>query len=1280
MLRFGIGTIKSTHRSNGVRLRKHIKCCSSLASIGENSGSNFTKIFGIESSVPAVSMNDASCELSLHTGRVGHFADSSVVCRYGNTVIHVAISCAKAENPTSDFLPLTVDYRNRMYAHGSFAPGSNRRERSSDEEILVSRIIDRCVRPLFPKGYVNEVQVTVTAHSVDSSNVGGDPVVASIVATSYALRMSSQPWYLTPSGGDGGVVGDADASTCHDGVIGCVRVGLVGGKMVINPTQEQVHCSDMNLLYCGTEYRPLMIEFSGNEVPEATVSEALVVAQGALSPVIQYQKALHAEDSERAAYSGTKQLKYGYLLPPALRQSAEAFGYDRAVEIFSGRSIIPATSAAGGDAEGTVLANRPPTKFERSRAEGSHMGNMLRWLEMEGSAYCETEGTNLHPVVQGMAASHVMRKAFRSVLLASGSAKATMRADGRALDELRPIECFADILPDPVHGSSIFRRGDTHVLCSTTLGSKLDGKQISPLQLQFDGASGAIASNGDPSKRSIDNFMLHYDFPPYCTGKVGNASSLDRRMVGHGYLAEKAIRSVLPPFNNFPYTVRLYAECTSSSGSSSMASVVGGCLALVDAGVPVKNLVAGASVGLVTGEEYSIFPTAETDGPTGTVGAGESNYTLITDILGSEDYYGDMDFKVAGSKEGVTAIQLDIKLPYGIPIPILSEALLRARDARLTIIDQMEASTKTKLGAVTLNVAVPPSSNSSLEANAVDASVASEGALSSLIPVKYLRCADSMKSYAPRAELITYNNAEKRKNVIGPAGEMKRYIQETYNVSLDVEEVGAAYVYGNSPDSNVTEAALLLKDLVTEISPNEVFHNVSIVEVKDFGLTVRLTRSQNALLHISELTHNAELLKLKTLSDVFEVGQVLSGSIVVMQVDNATGHVKASRKKLLSASSSDSDIFVFESPVASSALVGDTGASAHDEISMTPPRKYDKTFFSNQVVSRDDAERAGPKGVRHFSTVTAGNQTSRSRIGSGITLNRTLSSMCVTGTGIDGNEYRRVRFSGGYIEAEEEEDIDDLNVAVLPTNEFHSIVSHKVPSAVEDHIVRQAEESFIANGSGVGSGSMANSSTERAVDWGKKYSKKSVLLNDLQDIDTLLDSSLLSSLKQNENDFHSLTEEKLSDESEGLTGKVKSLFEIFSRTVNEVLAEKEPEEVVTRTVSRMKTTEQSKNDSSTIERTTSSTDDTLKENNDLYGIIAILQKQRSLLMQSDHNSNVNKDTVNPNIDGMEGLSQREYQANANKGERIKSDMLQLFSSYTHERNGSGVGSVQDKIC
>lgn len=1426
-----------------------------------NNGSNFSKIFGEASSIAPVLMNDASCALSLHSGRFAHFADSSVVCRYGNTVIHVAISCAKAENPTSDFLPLTVDYRNRMYGQGAFAPGSNRRERSTDEEVLVSRIIDRCIRPLFPKGYVNEVQVTVTAHSVDGSNTGGDPVVASIIATSHALRKSSQPWFLNPTVPaleSGAEAEAAPLAVVHDGVIGCVRMGLINDELVINPTQEQMHCSDMNLLYCGTEFRPLMIEFNGNEVPEAVVSKAMAAAQNAIIPVIEYQKALRAE-AEASSAVGTNRPRAGYQLSPALKAAAEEYGYARAVEIFSGRSIIPTTATAvtaDGNSSSELAAvpmpARGPTRFERSRAEGMHMGSMLQWLQKEGATYAvdannsdincnssnygsiESRGEKLHPVVQGMAASHVMRKAFRSVLLANSnngsnggdndneSAMAvTVRADGRQLNELRPIECYTDILPNPVHGSAVFRRGDTHVICTTTLGSKLDGKQVNPLQQPFNPGGGVdpttgvdMSTGGDPTKRPVDNFMLHYDFPPYCTGKVGNATSLDRRMVGHGYLAEKALRGVLPPFNNFPYTVRVYAECTSSSGSSSMASVVGGCLALVDAGVPVKNLVAGASVGLVTGEEYSMYPTVETDGAPGSagadinasVGAGLDNYTLITDILGSEDYYGDMDFKCAGTRDGLTAMQLDIKLPFGIPVPILSEALLRAREARLVIIDQMEGSLQNELSSVTLNVATSPplssgasTTNSSLPAENQQhgKSMASE-CLSNLQPVKYLRCARSMKPYAPRADVVSYSNVDKRKNIVGPAGEMKRYIQETYNVTLDIDEPGSAYIYGHSPNSNVVEASMLIKDLVTEISPNEVFHNVTVVEVKDFGLTVRLTRSQNALLHISELTHNPELLKLKALTDVFAPGQILSGSIVVLHVDNATGHVKASRKKLLLPETSASDEFTFEIPAEGygdghgdgsvdghghgGAGTGPLAGAATLDIPMTPPKKYDKGYFSSQVVSREEVERlrqqqgveeqqqgsksgggknkVQPKGSRSYSTT--------SRCFSSAARSSPQSTSSDSGEfGIsnhgDNSGYRRVQFTSGYAEEDDDSDSplqsinnstsvplpgDDTNVCISPTNDFHAIVAHRVACLVQDDLILQAEQSYLdnkANNANTSGGlrnanSDNNSAAARALDWEKRYSKRSVLLNGLHDIDSLLHASTLSSIlndnnNENKDKYHTMTAatattESGAAESMGLMSKVKSLIDIFSSTINEVLSEKDRPAVVTPSIvstasgysmatsaaaatSTVSTStdgtaaavglestanaQQLQNGemSTATATTTSATSATAisssssKENNDLYNIIAILQKQRSLLMDSNgqmHSTATDGHGEDSNMYGVvdspekdSGLSAQAVSARKRRGEQIKRDMLQLFSSYTTNSSG-GAASVQDKVC
>ena len=481
-----------------------------------------------------------------------------------------------------------------------------------------------------------------------------------------------------------------------------------------------------------------------------------------------------------------------FVVSEALEKAVEEFGLSGALDIFR--------------------KGKAYTRAQRSQQEGKFRSQVTKFLAQDPVWSME------HAVARSMAADGVMSRAFRQVVLEGG------RADGRGVRELRNIVCSPDVLP-VVHGSCFFQRGDTHVLCTATLGSKNDAKTFKPI-------------NGAPER--ADSFILHYDFPPYCTGEVGNSTSLNRRMIGHGNLAERALRPVMPSVADFPYTVRVYSECTSSNGSSSMASACGGSMALLDAGVPIKASVAGLSIGLVTSDSITSLSgggKSMNEGKNGDLVVSlnnadgtnkiEAEYVLLTDILGTEDHYGDMDFKVAGSATGVTSIQLDVKLPEGIPLGILEEALDRARAGRLEI-----------LASMTSAISVPRS---------------------------------SVKDTAPRVALVRFD-PDRRRFLIGPGGEMLRHIEEQYDCKIDVSDEGVAYIFGYNA-RGVADARVLIHDLVNIVQPGDTF-SAEVVDVKDFGLMVKITRAQEALLHISELTHDPVALK-KSLTELVAVGQRL---------------------------------------------------------------------------------------------------------------------------------------------------------------------------------------------------------------------------------------------------------------------------------------------------------------------------------------------------------------------------------------------------------------------
>ena len=569
-----------------------------------------------------------------------------------------------------------------------------------------------------------------------------------------------------------------------------------------------------------------------------------------------------------------------YAVPSELQEALDKHAISTAMEIYQTKGGL--------------------NRKERGRREGQFRSELVAWLKTH------PELSKYGSFLQDMAVESTMSTAFKRSVLAG------FRADGRALHELRPLRSIPNVLPQ-VHGSAFFQRGDTHVLCTTTLGSKEDSRSGRPL------------SGG---KETPSNFYLHYDFPPYCVGDTGNASQLNRRMIGHGALAEKAVRAVLPSFEDFPYTVRVFSEVTSSSGSSSMASACGTSLALIDAGVPLKNIVAGVSIGLISERPFTEENISSRF---------QNDYVLLTDILGMEDHYGAMDFKVAGSKEGVTAIQLDVKNTPGVPLSILEEALEKASAAREDIIISLEVG----------------SSSDAMR---------------------------TLKDIAPRAYIIRCDN-ERRANLIGPGGEMIRYIEKTFDCAIDMSVEGEVYVFGKKA-ATVEEAASLIRDLVLDVKVGDVY-SAEVSELKDFGALVKIARCQEALLHCSEISHNKALAR-KPISDLLAVGQELQVKVQVVEL--STGQIKVSRKALLDASRSDEDDLIPENTALLKRLNSGGGgntigspSSARADIPLfpvNPPRfpvlfhlptlseylncgcrKWNRDFFRKFVASKEDIDR-----------------------------------------------------------------------------------------------------------------------------------------------------------------------------------------------------------------------------------------------------------------------------------------------------------------------------------
>eukprot|EP00940_MAST-03C_sp_MAST-3C-sp2_P000569 g569.t1 len=605
-----------------------------------------TKANIIQKEETVVSRSDVSKDgavMSLTTGKIAPLCDGSVVARHGDTVVlSTAVSQSLSLHKSlgksrPSFLPLSVDVREKTYSLGEIPTTRTGREFFSDTEVLLSRMVDRSIRPLFPRGYFLETQVISTVLSFDDLHMHD---VLSINGASAALCVSDIPW---------------------NGPLAAVRVGLIDGEFVANPSRDEMRssASELNLVYVGTGEdggKVIMLESDGYEVPKDQYAEALRFAARATAPILDMQR-------ELASKVGRPKREMPPMIPdPEILDAATTFGLDAAMSVLR----LPDLSK---QERGVALgAARDETK--------AHVAKLC-----EASSDTESDASELSVVAESTVPDLVCKRAYRRLVLDEGR-----RADGRDLDEVRPLLIHPGNLPDTVHGSAYFGRGDTHTQCSATLGNFV------PRKTQFAKMDVTVAGNGKEDQL----FMLQYEFPPYSVNETGRVGGINRRMIGHGKLAEKAIAPLLfrdgspkiGPGTDFPYFVKAVSEITASDGSSSMATVCGASLALFDAGVPLDASVAGVSVGLMTPVEKR---------ENGRTTGGEivddderwKDYRILTDIRGLEDHYGDMDFKIAGTKRGLTAVQLDIKLPNGVPVDVLCEALDQGERARHAVLDQM---------------------------------------------------------------------------------------------------------------------------------------------------------------------------------------------------------------------------------------------------------------------------------------------------------------------------------------------------------------------------------------------------------------------------------------------------------------------------------------------------------------------------------------------------------------------------------------------------------------
>jgi len=676
----------------------------------------------------------------IETGRLAKQAAGSALVQFGDTMLLAAVTVSPNIS-TLPFFPLTVEYREKTYAAGKIPGGFLKREgRPSDKEILASRLIDRSIRPLFPEGFKNEVQVFVTVLSADQEN---DADVLGAVAASVALSVSTVPW---------------------NGPLAAVRVGKVEGKWILNPTFQQLEFSTVDLVVSGSADAIYMVEGGSLEISEAEMLEALKVAQKGIKDVIAL---------ERKVIDGVPRRKLAWERPEP-----------DAVLVARVRELAEKAMASAINA-----------KDKAARAGG--VKELRQSVQTQLSAEFPEKTKDIAAELD-----EIEYRVMRAQVLEKGE-----RVDGRDLDTIRPITIEAGLLPR-AHGSALFQRGETQALASVTLGTADDEQRIDSIDVL-----------GETTK----SFMLHYNFPPYSTGEVKMIRGTSRREIGHGALAERALQPLLPHYEGFPYTLRVVSEVLESNGSSSMATVCSGSLALLDAGVPMKASCAGVAMGLVKeGDKIAV----------------------LTDILGSEDALGDMDFKVAGTTNGITSIQMDIKIE-GLTLDIMKEALERARKGRLHILKEMEK------------------------------------VLSKPRP--------ELSKYAPRIITIQIK-PEKIGDVIGPKGKTIRGIQDATGAKINVDDSGLITIAAVGGEAG-EKAREMVAAIVAEPEVGRVYEG-PVKSTTPFGAFVEIIPGVEGLLHISELQHG----RTEKTEDVVKKGDIVQ--VKLLEVDER-GRMKLSRKALL---------------------------------------------------------------------------------------------------------------------------------------------------------------------------------------------------------------------------------------------------------------------------------------------------------------------------------------------------------------------------------------------
>ena len=682
--------------------------------------------------------------LELEIGKVCELANGQVMVRYGDTVVNVTACASKEPRPDIDFFPLSCDYEEKMYAAGKIPGGFIKREgRPSERAILNSRLMDRPLRPLFPKGFYNDVQVVATVMCVDND---APSEIAAMIGSSVALAISDIPW---------------------DGPTGSVLIGMVDGQFVVNPSLAQREESTMHLVVSGTKEAIMMVEAGAQEVPEETILDAIMFAHEEIKKIVEFIEAIVAE-------IGKPKMEIElYKVPEDIETAVREYAEDKmraAIQTYDKMERLDNMDAVEAETK---------EHFEEIYPDNAKdIGNVLYTITKEQ---------------------------VRSLILDDG-----IRPDNRKRTEIRPIWCDTGILPR-THGSGLFKRGQTQVLSIATLGAMGEAQTIDGI-----------------TEQTEKRYMHHYNFPPYSVGEAGRMKSPGRREIGHGALAERALLPVLPSVEEFPYAIRVVSEVLSSNGSTSQASVCGSCMALMDAGVPIKAPVAGIAMGLIERVEED----------------GSSKMAILSDIQGMEDFLGDMDFKVAGTAKGVTAIQMDIKV-HGLSKQVLQEALKQAYEGRMHIMQEM------------LDEIPEPRAE--------------------------------LSPYAPRIISMQIDPDDIR-TVIGPGGKtINRIIAET-GVKIDIDDTGLVYIA--APDMESAEAGVREIELLTkDPEPGEIYEG-KVTRVMPFGAFIEILPGKEGLLHISKMAKE----RVEKVEDVMNVGDIIK--VKVTEIDSQN-RINLSRKELL---------------------------------------------------------------------------------------------------------------------------------------------------------------------------------------------------------------------------------------------------------------------------------------------------------------------------------------------------------------------------------------------